>query len=111
MAKFIPKILLHEDSSTESPTKRSTATRKTQIKKETKFDVVSNLLHSICGKPHSLQHNRLQRFDNLCTSQSSKYILSTVVWHKLRGRIDDGIDENLIKPDPSLSRIETKVVA
>lgn len=76
--------MLPEQFSIESTTENSVTTPDTQIEKETKFDVLRNLLqHSICRKDQPQDNVRLQRFDNLCTSRSSNYILSAVAWHKL----------------------------
>lgn len=81
---FLPKVWLPEQFSIESTTESSVTTLDTHMEKETKFDVVRNLLHSIGRKDQPQDNVRLQRFDNLCTSRSSNYILSTVAWHKLK---------------------------
>lgn len=68
----------------ESPMQTYTASIGAEINKETNFDVVCNLIHSISRKLNS--HQQLNIFAKLCQSPSSNYILSAVAWHKLNNR-------------------------
>lgn len=97
-SNLIPEFSLHEEISIESPTQ--TSIRGTQINKETNYDVLCNLIHFIGRQQHSndaQRHNRMQIFDNNCTSRSFNPILSSVVWHKLNDRTDGGIDGRSFK--------------
>lgn len=80
------------------PVQKSAVTYGTRIKKVTKFDLASSLLHAICRKYHNArckdfpqnQYRLLNgRWATYDSRDTSTHILHATLWHKYENQIDD----------------------